>query len=99
MSPVSAQAALQRARSHSEPGMAVRTCSAERRRVRPTAVRAAVVSVGSHTFGLTWRRSPKSKSRRMARFVSGASSARWTAQPRRANIRSAVRRPRCIVSR
>jgi hypothetical protein len=35
MSSVSAQAALQRARSHSEPGMAVRTCSAERRRVRP----------------------------------------------------------------
>ena len=34
MSPVSVQAALQPGRSHSGPGMAVRTCSAQRRRVR-----------------------------------------------------------------
>jgi isoquinoline 1-oxidoreductase subunit beta len=39
----------------------------------------AVASPFSSSSGLIWRRSPKLKYRRMARFVSGASSARWIA--------------------
>ena len=48
MSPVSVQAALQPGRSHSGPGMAVRTCSAQRRRVRRRHPRRTRVETYAH---------------------------------------------------